>query len=240
MGERDDAKGSIEESRDRMNAIVEELMRRATPGYLGDRLKEATVKKTMEIKEKAAASPIAMAILGGSIGAAAGVLFASRSGDREVEIDVDVDVDEIEAYGDRRMSLDDGSGGGLKEKIADVKEAAVEKAAHMKDRAVDTAHDVKEKVADAGYRAKNVVVRAWDEQPLLFAAGFAVAGALASLLMPVTEKERRMMEPARRKATEKIQEIGETLEEKLGVSEDVPPRDGGATGLEEERPDMLH
>ena len=212
MGERNDARGSIEESRDRMSAIVEELARRATPQYLGDRLKEATVTKTKAFKDRAGSSPTAMGLLGGGIGAAAGAMIAKyMAGKKEEEIPygrydrydrgfhAEPEV-EVETEGTRERIVE-----GAKERMEDAREKVGE---------------ARERISEAGYRTKNFMGRLWDEQPLLVSAGIAVAGALAACLMPVTEKERKMVEPVRRKAAEGIQKVGEAVEEKLGTSEE--------------------
>lgn len=223
MGERDDARHSIEQSRERMSAIVEELMRRATPRYLGDRVKEATVEKTTEWKERASTSPMTLGILGGVIGATTGAMLASRIKNKEHEpgsdyvhsrsrmiddarnvpgghlasdVDVDVDVDDLVEQG------------GIRSK-------AMNKASDVKGKAVEVAGGVQEKVSDVGYRTKSYFTQAWDEQPLLVCAGLAILGALTAALVPVTESESRLTEPVRRKAAEGVQKLGESIEEKI-------------------------
>ena len=273
MGERDDARHSIEQSRERMSAIVEELMRRATPRYLGDRLKEATVEKTMEWKEKASTSPMTLGILGGAIGAAAGALLASFMKGKEYEIENDY------VYSRSRLMNDERSvpGGHLSSDVdvdvdvdtlvdeGGIRTKAMNKASDVKEKAVHVAGDVKEKVTDVGYRTKNYFFRAWDEQPLLVGAGFAILGALTAALVPVTESEIKMAEPVRRKAAEGVQKLGETIEQKIGAEEENKGFEGegrmetasaeieveedisigtnepiGKIGDGEDRPDLIH
>ncbi len=76
MGERDDARHEIEDARERLSLIAEELSRRASPNYIRERAKEATVSKVNEIKTRTTTSPLALAILGGAVGAGLGAILA--------------------------------------------------------------------------------------------------------------------------------------------------------------------
>lgn len=91
MGERDDARRSIEDARERMSAIAEELARRASPGFMKDRAREVAVRKTSEVRDRAASSPGAWSILGGILGATAGAAMGRRARQRR----------ELSAAGDR-------------------------------------------------------------------------------------------------------------------------------------------
>lgn len=258
MGERDDARHSIEQSRERMSAIVEELMRRATPRYLGDRLKEATVEKTMEWKEKASTSPISLGILGGAIGAAAGALLASFMKGREYDFVAEYDDGRSRMLGAERsvpgghLASDLEIETDIEVEEGGIRTKAMDKASDVKEKAVEMAGDVKERVSDVGVRTRNYVSRAWNEQPLLIGAGLAVAGALCAALLPVTESEIKLAEPVRKKAAEKVQELGETIEQKIGATEaSTEDLDAGAIaerpnqaiepiGDGEDRPDLIH
>lgn len=76
MGERDDAKHSIEQTRARMSAISEELARRSSPEYLKGKARSMARDKTMEMRDRVVDSPWALAALGGAFGAIAGRLLA--------------------------------------------------------------------------------------------------------------------------------------------------------------------
>lgn len=72
MGERDDARRSIAQSRERMSEIAEELSRRASPDYVRGRAKEVAVRKMSDVRQNPRALGVVGALLGGSIGAALG------------------------------------------------------------------------------------------------------------------------------------------------------------------------
>lgn len=91
MGERDDARRSIEDARERMSAIAEELARRASPGFVKDRAREVAVRKTTEYRDRAVSSPGTWSLLGGILGATAGAAMGRRFRERR----------EIEAAGER-------------------------------------------------------------------------------------------------------------------------------------------
>jgi ElaB/YqjD/DUF883 family membrane-anchored ribosome-binding protein len=78
MGERDDARRSIEDARERMSAIAEELARRASPGFVKDRAREVAVRKTTEYRDRAVSSPGTWSLLGGILGATTGAAVAKR------------------------------------------------------------------------------------------------------------------------------------------------------------------
>jgi len=59
-----------------MSEIAEELARRASPQYIKSRASEATMDKVTEIKERTFESRVALAIVGGVIGATMGALMA--------------------------------------------------------------------------------------------------------------------------------------------------------------------
>jgi hypothetical protein len=78
MGERDDARRSIEDARERMSAIAEELARRASPGFMKERAREVAVRKTSEYRERAVSSPGTWSVLGGVLGATAGAVAGKK------------------------------------------------------------------------------------------------------------------------------------------------------------------
>lgn len=95
MGERDDARRSIEDARERMSEIAEELARRANPDRLKAKAKEEAVRRGRELRdravvrskdlgERALGSPIVGGAVGGVVGTVAGSL-AARSYGRRIE-----------------------------------------------------------------------------------------------------------------------------------------------------------
>lgn len=217
MGERDDASSSIEQTRNRMTNIVEELARRATPGYVGEQIKEATVRKTREIQGRVAANPYTLPVIGGVIGA----VVASYFGRSRSSTNVRYDFGEIEEATGYRMEEE---GVGIGEKARALKDSVTGKihdAGEISSEKIGAATD---KALDLGERAKTGFSRALDEQPLLIGAGLAVLGALVAVLTPVSEKEKRLVEPARQKAADAIQNLSEKIEEKLeGTQAAEPP-----------------
>jgi len=113
-------------------------------------------------------------------------------------------------------------GQAVKDKVSDVKERAVE----MKDRVKDQAHELKERtmgrvrerVPDREVlkgRASDWFDRTLEEQPLLLALGGIAVGMLASSMLPVTGRERRLMQPAKERVGERIHDLGDRLTDKL-------------------------
>src|SRR5690606_13903098 len=73
MGERDDAKHSIERSGARMSEIAQELARRASPSWVKEQVRERAVKRSSEMKERVSGSPVALGTFGGAAGLLAGI-----------------------------------------------------------------------------------------------------------------------------------------------------------------------
>jgi hypothetical protein len=129
------------------------------------------------------------------------------------------------------------------ETASQVKERASEAAHTVRDRASEAAHTVRDRAVDMKDRAagrvdhlrerashlreripsRDVVQgrttdwfnRTVDEQPILLALGGIALGMLASTLIPVSSKERRLIEPAKRRAGEEISHLGDQLNQKL-------------------------
>jgi hypothetical protein len=64
-------------------------------------------------------------------------------------------------------------------------------------------------------RATHWFDRALESQPLMLALGSAALGVFASLILPVSDRERQLIEPAKRKAQESISQFGEQIGQKL-------------------------
>jgi len=115
--------------------------------------------------------------------------------------------------------------------VDDLKQRAVESVETIKSRAHesvesirDRASEIREQIPSAREmttQARDWVSHGLQEQPLAFALGALALGVLASAFIPVTDKERQLLEPAKQKAQEKISEAGQALEQKLsGNAED--------------------
>ena len=136
---------------------------------------------------------------------------------------------------ERRGDMGQGeTGSSMKDKVSDVKERAVEMKDQLKDRASDlkerTMGRVRERVPERGElkgrahevrgKATHWFERTLEEQPMLLALGGIAVGMLASSMLPVTRRERRIIEPARHRVEERISELGDRLSDKIrGESE---------------------
>ncbi len=118
----------------------------------------------------------------------------------------------------------DSGGGGLKERASDVMDMAKDKASNIKDRAsglvdraMDKTHGLRERIPDRG--AIQHQASDWygtvSENPVLLAIGGLAIGALFASFIPVTNRERQLIEPAKAKVKERISTLGDQLETKL-------------------------
>jgi ElaB/YqjD/DUF883 family membrane-anchored ribosome-binding protein len=135
-----------------------------------------------------------------------------------------------------------------KERMGEAAQSASGVVQSAKDRAGDAVQSAKERVGEAmgtarerasewreripssdemRYQARHWYWRAADEQPVALALGAIAVGALVASLLPVSSRERRMLEPARRKAEETVSQVGDRLEEKLGTSTSQQQERGG-------------
>ena len=120
--------------------------------------------------------------------------------------------------------------GGIKERAAGVAHSVQDKAHDLKDRAMGAVGQVKDQASNLRERipsgsevktqASDWFNRALETQPLMLAVGGVALGMFASMFLPVSDKERQLIEPAKRKAQESITQLGDQLEQKLqGSSE---------------------
>jgi hypothetical protein len=127
-------------------------------------------------------------------------------------------------------------GSTMKDKVSDVKERAVGMKDHLKDRAHDLKDRVRDRVPDRGElkgrayemrgKATHWFDRTLEEQPLLLALGGIAIGMVASSLLPVSRRERSLMEPAKHRVEERISELGDRLTDKIRGESDT-----GSQGL---------
>lgn len=124
-----------------------------------------------------------------------------------------------------------GDGSDLKGRASDVAHSVKDKAYELKDRArgaVDQVRErgshLRERIPSGGElksRTSDWFDQTLDRQPLMLALGSIVVGMFASMFIPVTSRERQLIEPAKRKAQESISQLGDQLEQKLQGSQDV-------------------
>jgi hypothetical protein len=142
-----------------------------------------------------------------------------------------------------RGELEGDTGAGMKERASDVAHSVKDKASELKDRAVgaveqvrDRASHLRERIPSGGElkgRTSDWFERALDNQPVMLALGAFALGAFASMLIPVSNRERQLIEPAKRKAQERLSQLSDQLEEKIQSrtgSEDTGSTSVGATG----------
>ncbi len=180
--------------------------------------KEAVMQKTMELKERVD-TPRGWSFLGAIIGACAGAALMKKAFQVREERSFGTGSDELRYRGERYstdvsagigMGSDMGTSGGvgLKEHTSEMAHSVKEKAHDLKERAMDAGTELKG-------RATHWFDRALESQPLMLALGSAALGVFASLILPVSNRERQLIEPAKRKAQESISHLGEQLEHKL-------------------------
>lgn len=146
-----------------------------------------------------------------------------RSSDIGVRTSTDVG-----GYMSTGVSTDEGNDVGtvdnLKSKASDVMGTAKDKAydlkdraSHMVDRAKDKASGLREHIPDRGMVKQRTTD--WygmvSENPVLLAIGGIAIGALAAGFLPVTDRERQLIQPAKAKVKERISTLGDQLETKL-------------------------
>jgi ElaB/YqjD/DUF883 family membrane-anchored ribosome-binding protein len=122
------------------------------------------------------------------------------------------------------VSTSSDVGGNLKERASEAMDLAKDKASELKerasglvDRAMDKTHGLRERIPDRGqlrHQASD-----WygtvSENPVLVAIGGLAIGALFASFIPVTNRERQLIEPAKAKVKERISTLGDQLESKL-------------------------
>ena len=95
----------------------------------------------------------------------------------------------------------------VRERVHGAAESVRERASHLRER-VPSRDVIKGRTSDWYGRALN-------EQPLALALGAVALGMLAASLLPVTDKERQLIEPAKRKAQEGIAQLGDQVSQRL-------------------------
>ena len=199
----------IEATRERMSRGIDELGDRLSPESLKRQAKDAITGKAQDIAhnvgEQARQTGFRMidfiqenTSLVAAMGLGAVWLIQQRnrseiSGDRMARF----------AYtGPERRN--EGLAGRVAERAGDLTQRAGELAGRARERAGELGGGVRERARDLGSRAKDRSRRARggleqlvEDNPLAVAAGVAVLGLACGLLAPGTEREQRLMGPAR-------------------------------------------
>jgi len=209
------------------------------------------LNKTNEWKEQIGSSPLALAVIGGTIGA----LIGRALGKERLMRSYGHSLPYRSAFADDRMRYgssadvrygDDGrvvpGGSGIGDKIAGT-------AHDLKDKAGDLVANVRDHIPSPGDMVANVrdhlpsvseVGHKVDDNPMLVALGGLALGAVAALLLPVSRKERELLEPVKQRVGEQIGSLGDKIgdsvqqaREKITGQQDQAPRPSGdftATG----------
>ncbi|MDY7229050.1 hypothetical protein [Hyalangium rubrum] len=164
------------------------------------RAKEAVMNRTMELKERAD-TPRGWSLLGAILGAGVGAVLMKK------------------AFAVREERAGDGYD------PSEAMHSVKDKAHELKDKAVgavgqvrDQASHLRERIPSGGemkVRTSDWFDRTLESQPLMLAIGGIALGMFASMLLPVSNRERQLIEPAKRKAQESLSQLGDQLEQKL-------------------------
>jgi hypothetical protein len=220
------------------------------------RAKEAVMHGTTELKERAD-TPRGWSLLGAIVGAGVGAVLMKKAfsvrqersfssggdfryrGESYPAAGVSGDVSAMGSSAGIGFGAGVGSdtSAGLKDRAAGVAHSVQDKAHDLKERAMGAVEQVRDQASHLRERipsgsemkgqASDWFNRALETQPLMLAVGGIALGMFASMFLPVTDRERQLIEPAKRKASESITQLGEQLEQKLqGSSESAS---GGIT-----------
>lgn len=155
--------------------------------------KEAVMHKPIEVKDKVD-TPRGWTLLGALIGAGVGGLLMKKAFAIRQQRSIGVGSGSSAAAG---MSGDSSNVGtvtrtdvNLTERAADVAQTVKDKASHLRER-IPSGGELKGRTGDWFDRAV-------ENQPLMLALGSMALGVFASLLIPVSSRERQLIEPARR------------------------------------------
>jgi hypothetical protein len=214
MGERTDAKRSIESSTQHLTDIAQELSRRASPRYLSDQAKEKALNKTHEWTESITTSPLALGLIGSAVGALIGRALANERRTRSFDRTrmpyrtAMADSHGVQYGGYPRNYEERDNGAGIGEKIAAGAHDLRDKATDLRDKAGEMVANVREHIPSAADLSQKA-----DENPMLIALGGLALGAFAALLLPVSHAERELLDPVKQRASEVMGTLGDKLGE---------------------------
>ncbi|NOJ92199.1 hypothetical protein HMI51_04475 [Corallococcus coralloides] len=135
-----------------------------------------------------------------------------------------------ESSGDEGMHLKDRAS----EALHMAKETVGSTTENVKDRVRSQASHLRERVPSPQAlrgRTSQWYDRALEEQPLALALGAVALGMLTASLLPVTDKERQLLEPAKRRAQEGLAQLGDQMSQKLEGSEEEDTSSAGTVSM---------
>lgn len=230
MDERQDARAEIDDSRERMKDIAAELAQRAKPSHLKQQAKEAVVRTTVKMKDKAMGSPLALGIVGGLVTAGVAKMLLNKRHRYSAtgQYDEDFRVEQADAPAREPKHQAARAVGAIKHTAKDLKDRAVAQFEGITEH-IPSAHDVKEKAGQLLDRANHYA----GEEPLVLALGAVAVGAGLGFLIPLTDRERHTLAPLREQVAGKIEsmstEVGDKVQSKVDelrekiVGEPPPP-----------------
>lgn len=228
MGQRDDARHQVEQRRERIGALAHEVSRRMTPDYAKERAREMARHKAYEVRERAVDSGWLIPLIGAGVGAMVGKALRSRAQDRDDRTYGRYDLGRgnpypyAAAYGAPERWRDqsgfegehtgqsEGDGSSrLADKASEMKEKVSAKADEYGDRLREGTHALRDRMPD-----REQISASAREDMGLWAFGAIALGALFGMVLPVSEKERELLEPAKRRVREAGQQARDLAIEK--------------------------
>jgi hypothetical protein len=207
-----------------MSRIAHEVSRRMTPGYAKERAREMARDRMFRARDRAVESSWFAPLLGAGVGALVAKALQSRAQERSWErgrygwrgdggyprgryAELAGEREEHDLYGAAPGSTEGRAGVGpsgaeptgakLGEKASEVKDRARATAEQVKGRFQEATSSMRERIPD-----RERIRESTREDTGLWALGALALGALFGFALPETEREREMLEPARRKARE--------------------------------------
>jgi ElaB/YqjD/DUF883 family membrane-anchored ribosome-binding protein len=216
------------------------------------RAKEAVMRKTMDVKERAD-TPTGWSLLGALIGAGVGSVLMKKAFDarRNARYTTSYEAEGLYAGAPYTPAgtIDTGMVGTSSSEGSHLKERVSEAASTVKEKVLGTAHGVSERASglmdqakdkashlrermptrDDGRQAADWFTHAMEDNPLLLAVGGIALGIIGASFLPVTGRERQLLEPQLRKAKDSLtgslsnlqSNLGSKIEEKLSTSSDM-------------------
>jgi ElaB/YqjD/DUF883 family membrane-anchored ribosome-binding protein len=213
------------------------------------RAKEAVMRKTMDVKERAD-TPTGWSVLGALIGAGIGSVLMKKAFDARRNAQYATTYDSQSLYAGAPYTpagtIDTGMVGASSSEGSDMKARVSEAASTVKEKVLGTAHGVSERASglmdqardkashlreriptrDDGRQAADWFTHAMEDNPLLLAVGGIALGIIGASFLPVTNRERQLLEPHMRKAKDSLtgslsslqSNLGSKIEEKLSTS----------------------
>jgi hypothetical protein len=212
-------------AKEKASEKVEELKQQARDAVadkatgIKTRAKEAVMHGTTELKERAD-TPRGWSLLGAIAGAGVGAVLMKKAFSVRQERSLSSGGDfryRGESYpGSQRTDIYGSPAAGMSGEVSTMGSSAGimgaveqvrDQASHLLAR-VPSGRELKG-------QASGWFNRALETQPLMLAVGGIALGMFASMFLPVTNRERQLIEPAKRKAQESITQLGDQLEKKL-------------------------